>query len=156
MNNPIEIVFSSAVKAAQVRKGSRKAMAGMEMGALITAELKSFLESRNSIYLATASADGQPYIQHRGGPEGFLKVLDDRTIGFADYRGNRQYISTGNLSENPKASLFAMDYMRQSRIKLWGEARMVEDDADLLARLMPEGYRAGPNRPCCSKSPLGT
>ncbi|MEO0699565.1 MAG: pyridoxamine 5'-phosphate oxidase family protein, partial [Pseudomonadota bacterium] len=104
--------------------------------------IQQFIESMDSVYLGTASADGQPYIQHRGGPRGFLEVLDDRTIGFADFRGNRQYITTGNLSENRKAYLFLMDYAGRQRVKIWGEATVVEDDPELVARLMPDGYRA--------------
>ena len=98
--------------------------------------------SRASVFLGTASAAGQPYIQHRGGPPGFLKVIDDKTIGFADFSGNRQYITQGNLSENPKAFLFLLDYAHRQRIKLWGEARVVEDDPGLLKTLKVEGYRA--------------
>jgi predicted pyridoxine 5'-phosphate oxidase superfamily flavin-nucleotide-binding protein len=108
----------------------------------ITPELKQFIEAQTSIYLATANADGQPYIQHRGGPAGFLKVLDEHTIGFADFSGNRQYITLGNIADNPKAHLFLMDYAHRQRIKVWGELRMVEGDPELLARLMPPGYQA--------------
>jgi len=98
------------------------------------------------VFFATANADGQPYIQHRGGPAGFLRVLDDKTIGFADFAGNRQYITQGNLADNPKTFLFLIDYAHRQRIKLWGEARVVEGDAALLARLMPEGYNARPEQ----------
>src|SRR6185503_3323379 len=94
----------------------------------------------------TASAEGQPYIQHRGGPPGFLKVLDDRTIGFADFSGNRQYITLGNLAENPKAHLFLIDYAHRQRVKIWGEARVVEGDAELTAKLMPDAYKARPEQ----------
>ncbi len=142
MRNPTDIAFTASVKAVQDRKGSRRAYANTRMGDRISDELKGFIESMDSIYIGTASADGQPYIQHRGGPPGFLRVLDDRTIGFTDFRGNRQYITTGNLSENPKAYLFLMDYAGRQRVKIWGEARVVEDDPDLTARLMPDGYRA--------------
>ncbi len=96
----------------------------------------------NSFYFATASAEGQPYIQHRGGPKGFIKILDKNTLAFADYSGNRQYITQGNLSENPKAYIFVMDYAHRRRVKLWGEARVVEDDDALLQSLMPRGYKA--------------
>lgn len=145
-----DVAFSGAVKKVQERKGSRAMLARRDardgFGTAITPDLKAFIEAQVSVYLATASADGQPYIQHRGGPEGFLRVLDAHTIAFADYAGNKQYITLGNLSENPKAQLFLMDYMQRQRIKIWGTARMVEDDADLLARLMPEGYRARPEQ----------
>ena len=106
--------------------------------------LAAFLAESNSFYFATASAEGQPYIQHRGGPKGFIKVLDKNTLAFADYSGNRQYITQGNLSENRKAYIFVMDYAHRRRVKLWGEARVVEDDDALLQSLMPKGYRARP------------
>ena len=112
----------------------------------ITPELAAFVEAQISAFFATASADAQPYVQHRGGPPGFLRVLDEHTIAFADYTGNRQYISLGNLSENPKAELFLIDYAHARRIKVWGTAKVVEDDPDLLERLMPEGYRARPEQ----------
>ena len=108
----------------------------------ITPELKAEIEAQTSVFLATANAEGQPYIQHRGGPPGFLEVLDDRTIGFADFVGNRQYITQGNLAENPKAHLFVIDYARRRRIKIWGTAGVVEGDPELQGRLMPAGYRA--------------
>jgi predicted pyridoxine 5'-phosphate oxidase superfamily flavin-nucleotide-binding protein len=141
-----DVAFSPAVKAVQARKGSRAAYARMEEGGSwetrITPELAAFIADQRSLFIATASADGQPYIQHRGGPPGFLRVLDDHTLAFADFVGNRQYISLGNLQENPKAQLFLIDYLNRRRVKIWGEARVVEDDAALLASLMPEGYRA--------------
>ena len=112
----------------------------------ITPDLAAFIAAQTSVFLATASGDGQPYIQHRGGPAGFLHVLDDKTIAFADFSGNRQYISTGNLADNPKAHLFLIDYANRQRIKIWGEARIVEDDAELMRRLMPEGYKARPEQ----------
>ncbi len=112
----------------------------------ITDELADFIAERDSFYIATASADGQPYIQHRGGPKGFLKVLGDRTLGFADFSGNRQYISLGNLSENDRAQLFLMDYANRRRIKIWGRARVVEDDPALLERLIDPAYKARPER----------
>ena len=148
MSYASDIAFSPAVKAVQERKGSRAAYARMEESGgwetLVTDELKQFIESRTSVFLATASADGQPYIQHRGGPAGFLKVLDPRTIAFADFTGNRQYVTLGNLAENSRAQLFLIDYRRRRRIKVWGDARVVEDDPALLARLMPAGYKARP------------
>lgn len=137
-----DVVFSPAVKSVQERKGSRAAVGARDFGTAITPDLRAFIEMQVSIYLATASADGQPYIQHRGGPEGFLRVLDPHTIAFADFAGNRQYVTLGNLSENPKAQLFLMDYMQRQRIKIWGTARIIEGDADLLRQLMPQGYRA--------------
>jgi len=108
----------------------------------VTPELAAFLAERDSIYLATANARGQPYIQHRGGPKGFVRVLDEKTLGFVDYTGNRQYISTGNLAENDQAFLFLPDYAYRRRIKIWGRAKVVENDPELLARLMPDNYRA--------------
>ena len=100
----------------------------------------------NSFYFSTASADGQPYIQHRGGPKGFVKIVDKNTIAFADYSGNRQYITQGNLSENPKAHIFVMDYAHRRRVKIWGEARVVDDDPALTKALMPKGYKARPEQ----------
>ena len=141
-----DVAFTPTVKAIQSRKGSRGAYARMESqggwATAITEELAAFIEAQTSIFLATANAQGQPYIQHRGGPPGFLQVLDEHTIGFADFNGNRQYISSGNLAENPKAHLFLIDYSTRQRIKLWGTARVVEDDKTLIARLMPANYRA--------------
>ena len=109
-------------------------------------KLKGFLADTTSFYLATATADGQPYIQHRGGPKGFIKVLDKTTIAFADYSGNRQYVTQGNLSENPKAHIFVMDYTHRRRVKIWGEARVVDNDPALTQSLMPKGYRARPEQ----------
>ncbi len=147
---PSDVAFSPAVKAVQSRKGSRKGYAHMEATTgwqtEITPELASFVESQISVFLATASADGQPYVQHRGGPPGFLRVVDPHTIAFADFTGNRQYISQGNLSENPKAQLFLIDYAHARRIKIWGTARVVEGDGEMTDRLMPEGYRARPEQ----------
>jgi predicted pyridoxine 5'-phosphate oxidase superfamily flavin-nucleotide-binding protein len=141
-----DIAFTQTVKAIQARKGSRGAYARMEQGGgwqtVIAPELKAFIEAQTSVFLATANAEGQPYIQHRGGPAGFLQVLDEHTIGLADFVGNRQFITTGNLAENPKAHLFLMDYAHQQRIKIWGEARVIEDDPELAARLMPPDYKA--------------
>ncbi len=141
-----DVAFTDTVKSIQGRKGSRPAYARMEEGGSweqsITAGLKAEIEAQTSVFLATASADGQPYIQHRGGPAGFLRVLDEHTIGFADFVGNRQYITQGNLEENPKAQLFLIDYANRRRIKVWGTARVVEGDEALLRRLAPEGYRA--------------
>ncbi|WP_230374219.1 pyridoxamine 5'-phosphate oxidase family protein [Pontivivens ytuae] len=147
---PSDVAFTPAVKEIQARKGSRAAYARMEESTgwrtEITADLRAFLAERNSAYLATATADGQPYIQHRGGPKGFLVPLDAHRIGFADYKGNKQFISQGNLTENPKAYLFLMDYMNQRRVKIWGTAEVIEDDPFLVERLMPENYRARPEQ----------
>lgn len=143
-----DVAFSDTVKAIQARKGSRPAYARMEAGGSwetsITADLKAEIEAQTSVFLATASADGQPYVQHRGGPAGFLQVLDAHTIAFVDFAGNRQYITQGNLEENPKAQLFLIDYANRRRIKVWGTARVVEGDETLLRRLMPQAYRARP------------
>ena len=139
---PTDVAFSPAIKATQARKGSRDMCARLEMGNRIDDRLAAFIAARDSFYLASASADGQPYIQHRGGPPGFLQVIDDCTLGFADFRGNRQFISTGNFSENPKAFIFLMDHAQRRRIKLWGRVRVVDDDPALIQRLFPAGYRA--------------
>ena len=144
-----DVAFSPAVKTIQARKGSREAYARSEQRGWRTEvddNLEAFLADANSFYFATASADGQPYIQHRGGPKGFLKVLDKQTLAFADYAGNQQFITQGNLSENPKAYIFVMDYAHRRRVKIWGEARVVEDDEALTASLMPKGYRARPEQ----------
>ncbi|WP_137156465.1 pyridoxamine 5'-phosphate oxidase family protein [Rhizobium sp. FKL33] len=145
-----DIAFTPAVKALQTEHGSRQTYARMEeMGGFqteITSGLTDFLSSVDTAYLATASASGQPYAQHRGGPKGFIRHLGGSRLGFADYAGNRQYVTTGNLSENDKAFLFLMDYANRRRIKLWGRARVVADDPALLAELMPEGYRARPEQ----------
>jgi predicted pyridoxine 5'-phosphate oxidase superfamily flavin-nucleotide-binding protein len=145
-SQPGEVMFSPAVKSIQARKGSRESYAGVNWRTEIDENLKAFLADTNSFYLATASADGQPYIQHRGGPKGFIKVLDKNTLAFADFRGNQQFITEGNLSENPKAHIFLMDYAHRRRIKIWGEARVVDDDPALLQSLMPAGYKARPEQ----------
>ncbi len=141
-----DVAFTPAVKAIQSRKGSRSAYARMESqggwATAITPDLAAFIAAQTSVFLATANAQGQPYIQHRGGPPGFLQVLDEHTLGFADFNGNRQFISSGNLAENPKAHLFLIDYTMRQRIKLWGTARVIEDDPDLIERLMPPDYKA--------------
>lgn len=141
-----DVAFTPAVKAIQEKRGSRGQYARMEQRGgwqtVITPDLAGFLSEVRSFYLATASADGQPYIQHRGGPPGFLRVIDERTLGFADFKGNRQYITTGNLSENAKAYIFVMDYAHRRRVKLWGRARVAENNTALLAKLWPEGYQA--------------
>ena len=145
-----DIAFTPAVKALQERNGSRAGYARMaekkDWHDTVTPDLAAFLAERDSFYLASASAEGRPYIQHRGGPKGFLKVLDDKRLAFADFGGNRQYISAGNLSENDQAAIFLMDYPNRRRLKLWGRARVVEDDPELLARLVEPGYKAKPER----------
>ena len=146
-----DVAFTPAVKAAQARKGSRSLYAALEerggWPTRVTAELAEFIAEQTSVFLATASRDGQPYVQHRGGPPGFLHVLDDeKTLGFVDFIGNRQYITLGNLAENPKAHLFLIDYATRRRVKIWGEARVVEGDEALTAKLMPQGYRARPSQ----------
>jgi predicted pyridoxine 5'-phosphate oxidase superfamily flavin-nucleotide-binding protein len=145
-----DVAFTPAVKEIQARKGSRHAYAHVEQNGgwrtEIDDNLAAFLADINSLYFATASADGQPYIQHRGGPKGFVKILDKNTLAFADYSGNRQYITQGNLSENPKAHIFLMDYAHRRRVKIWGEARVVDDDPALLQSVMPQGYKARPEQ----------
>jgi predicted pyridoxine 5'-phosphate oxidase superfamily flavin-nucleotide-binding protein len=145
-----DVAFTPSVKALQTRKGSRGAYARAEerggWQTRITPELAAFIAAQTSVFLATANGDGQPYIQHRGGPAGFLHVLDDKTIAFADFAGNRQYITQGNLADNPKAHLFLIDYAHRKRVKIWGEARVVEGDAALTAELMPKAYKARPEQ----------
>ncbi len=145
-----DVAFTDAVKQVQNRKGPRRAYDSIEkrggFRTTLTEDAIGFLQEVDTAYLATASAAGQPYAQHRGGPKGFIRHLGGQTIGFVDYRGNRQFISSGNLAENDRAFLFLMDYAHQRRIKLWGRARVIENDADLVARLMPEGYNARPEQ----------
>jgi uncharacterized protein len=145
-----DVAFTPAVKTIQARKGSRSAYAHVEQNGgwrtEVDEDLAAFLADTNSLYFATASADGQPYIQHRGGPKGFVRVLDKNTLAFADYSGNRQHITQGNLSENPKAHIFVMDYAHRRRVKIWGEARVVDDDPALTQSLMPRAYKARPEQ----------
>jgi predicted pyridoxine 5'-phosphate oxidase superfamily flavin-nucleotide-binding protein len=145
-----DVAFTPAVKAIQAARGSRDAYARMEARGgwqtQITAELAEFIAEQRSFFIATANLEGQPYMQHRGGPPGFLRVLDEHTLAFADYVGNRQYISLGNLADNPRAQLFLIDYAERRRVKIWGSAKVVESDAELLAKLMPQGYRARPEQ----------
>ena len=144
-----DVAFTDAVKTIQESKGSRRGYAKMEEKGgwqdTITDDLAQFIGERDSFYLGTASADGQPYIQHRGGKPGFLKVLDGKTLAFADFRGNRQYITAGNLSENDKAYIFLMDYPNRRRIKIWGHAKVV-DDPELMERLSDADYGAVPEQ----------
>ena len=139
-----DVAFTPAVKAVQQARGSRESYARMEKGrgwrTTVTPDLADFLADLDMFYLGTANAEGQPYIQYRGGPPGFLKAIDNRTLGFADFGGNQQYVTLGNLSENPRAFLFLMDYANSRRIKVWGTARMVEGDAALLEKLRDPEY----------------
>ena len=142
-----DVAFTEAVKALQSRAGSRAHYAKMEAEGgwrdTVTEELAAFIAERDSFYLGTATAEGQPYIQHRGGPKGFLKVVDEKTLAFADYVGNRQYITAGNLTENDKAYIFLMDYPNRRRIKIWGRARGIHDK-ERIAELFDKGYKAKP------------
>ncbi len=139
-----DIAFTESVKSIQTEKGSRSGYARMELAGgwetRVTPQLTEFLADLDMFYLATSNAQGQPYVQYRGGSPGFLKVIDDKTLGFADFGGNRQYVTIGNLRENPKAFIFLMDYAHSRRIKLWGNARVVENDPELLSRLQDREY----------------
>jgi predicted pyridoxine 5'-phosphate oxidase superfamily flavin-nucleotide-binding protein len=141
---PSDIAFTDAVKSQQTAKGSRSSYARMEAGlgweTIVTPDLTSFLAEMDMFYLGTANASGQPYIQYRGGSPGFLRVIDEKTLGFADFGGNRQYITLGNLSENPKAFIFLMDYAHSRRIKIWGNAKVIEHDRAQLERLRDPAY----------------
>jgi predicted pyridoxine 5'-phosphate oxidase superfamily flavin-nucleotide-binding protein len=145
-----DIAFTPAVKTVQTQKGSRRGYQRMaEKGGWsdkVDSYLAGFIAQRDSFYIGTASADGRPYIQHRGGPKGFLKVVDESTLAFADFAGNRQYISMGNLGDNDQAYLFLMDYPNQARVKIWGRAEIVEDQPELLESLLEPGYKARPER----------
>lgn len=147
---PSDIAFSPTVKAIQAAKGSRQAYARMEAGrgwaTEIDATLAEFVARQRSIFMATTSAEGQPYVQHRGGPPGFLRVVGPRTLGLADLRGNRQYISVGNLADDPRVCLLLLDYTLRTRVKIWGRAEVIEGDDALLASLAPAGYDAHPER----------
>jgi predicted pyridoxine 5'-phosphate oxidase superfamily flavin-nucleotide-binding protein len=148
MNNSSR-VFTPATQKAQAERGSAKAYERRLAEGFpdkVTPELAAFIAEQDTVFLATATADGAPYIQHRGGPKGFLQVVDERTLGFADYRGNRQYITLANLSENDRAYLFLLDPARKQRIKLWGRARVVENDPELIEKLFDAGYKAKPER----------
>jgi predicted pyridoxine 5'-phosphate oxidase superfamily flavin-nucleotide-binding protein len=143
---PSDVAFTATVKALQAARGSRRAYARMEergsWKTRITPDLAEFIGVQTSVFLATANGHGQPYIQHRGGPAGFLRVLDETTIAFADFVGNRQFITQGNLADNPRAHLFLIDYAKPARVKIWGEARVVDDDVAFVASLMPGGHDA--------------
>ncbi len=141
-----DIAFTPAVKARQSHHGSREMLSKRDWAQEITDDLAAFIAERTSFYMATVSETGHPYIQHRGGPKGFLKGVDSRTLGFADFAGNQHYISTGNLDGSDKVHLFLMDYANHQRIKIWGKARVVEDDPVLLQQLSVPGYKAQPER----------
>lgn len=141
-----DVAFTPTVKEIQTRKGSRGGYAKMEARGgwrtSITPDLAHFIAEQRSFFLATANAESQPYIQHREGPPGFLRVIDEKTLAFADFKGNRQYISQGNLADNPRAFIFLIDYANARRIKIWGKARIIENDPELLAKLAPSDYDA--------------
>jgi len=144
--SPSDIVFTPAVKARQEEYGSRAGYAKFESTrgwqSSVTPVLAEFLAAQTSFYMATANGEGQPYMQHRGCPPGFLHVLDEHTLAFADFAGNKQYITAGNLDENPKAQLFLMDYANAQRVKIWGEATIVTGDTTLVARVSSADYAA--------------
>ena len=151
MEHPVsDIAFTSSVKAVQERLGSRKGYASMEQSGgwddRVTPELATFIGERDTMFIATTNADGQPYIQHRGGPPGFLKVLDEHTLGFADFSGNRQYITVGNLDDNPKAFIFLIDFANRRRVKIWGRAEVVENNDELREKLHDPNYGSEPER----------
>jgi len=144
------IAFTPTVRAIQEAEGSRTAYAKNDLGEahhhLLSSREAAFIAMRDSFYMATVTETGWPYMQHRGGPPGFLRVLDEKTLGFADYRGNRQYVSVGNLANNDRVALFLMDYPNRARLKILGRAKVIglKDDAALIAKLMTPGYRAKP------------
>jgi len=141
IRNFTDLAYSKSVKAMQQHLGARdrnEELAREPRNTEVTDGLSAYLAERTSILLATAAKSGWPYVQHRGGPKGFVQTLDRHTLAFADYPGNKQYITLGNLTENPKATILAIDYAQRQRVKIWGEAALVEDDRDLLDALMPE------------------
>ena len=150
MRYPSDIAFTPTVKAIQARRGSRKPYARMESThgwpTGITDDLARFLSAATSVYLGTSNREMQPYIQHRGGPPGFIRVLDEARFGFADFRGNRQYITAGNLEDNPRAFLFVMHYATRTRVKIWGRASVVAWNREWQDRLFPDGYDARPEQ----------
>jgi predicted pyridoxine 5'-phosphate oxidase superfamily flavin-nucleotide-binding protein len=146
MDSPEDAMFSAAVKAEQARLGSRAQFEDRDWNSEITDDLRQFLAVIDTFFLATASADGRPYVQHRGGPPGFLKTIGSHTLAFADFAGNRQYISLGHLKENDRAHIFIPHFATQQRVKLWGRARVVEGDLELMERLVEPTYRARPER----------
>lgn len=150
MDTTTDVAFTDPVKSLQARHGSRDAYARLEArggwSATVTPELAAFVADRDSFFFATANAEGQPYVQHRGGTPGFLAVQDERTLAFADYRGNRQYITAGNLAQNDRAFVFLVDYATQQRVKLWGRARVVDAGPALAALKLPAGEAAKAER----------
>jgi uncharacterized protein len=146
MPDPEDVLFSPAVKAEQTRLGSRARFEGREWKVEITDDLRQFLGAIDTFFFATASADGRPYIQHRGGPPGFLKPIGTNMLAFADFAGNRQYISLGHLRENDRAHIFILHFATQQRVKLWGRARTIEGDLELMERLVDPRYKARPER----------
>src|SRR5215475_7998682 len=146
MSGPEDVLFSPAVKAEQARLGSRAQFEGRDFKAEITDDLRQFLGVIDTFFFATASADGRPYVQHRGGPPGFLKPIGSHTLAFADFAGNRQYITLGHLRENDSAHIFIPHFATQQRVKLWGRARIVEGDLELMERLVDPAYKAKPQR----------
>ena len=142
IGNFTDLAYSKSVKAMQRHLGSRERNVELEReprNTEVNESLSAYLAERTSILFATAAKSGWPYVQHRGGPKGFVHTLDRHTLAFADYPGNRQYITLGNLAENPRAPILAIDHAQRQRVKVWGEAALVEDDRDLLDALMPEG-----------------
>ena len=142
IRNFTDLAYSKSVKAMQQHLGARDRNAELECeprNTEVTDGLSAYLAERTSILIATAAKSGWPYVQHRGGPKGFVHTLDRHTLAIADYPGNKQYITLGNLAENPKATILAIDHAQRQRVKIWGEAALVEDDRELLDALMPEG-----------------
>lgn len=145
-----DIAFTPSVKNEQEKRGSRAGYQKMEERGgwrnTVDEGLQTFIETRESFYLGSVSSDGYPYIQHRGGKAGFLKILNENQLAFADFAGNKQYITLGNLTDNPKAFIFLMDYRNRRRVKVWGHAQYIEDDEKLLNRLIDPDYKGRPER----------
>jgi len=146
MSDPDDVMFSPSVKAEQTRLGSRAMFEDREWKTEITDDLRQFVGIVDTFFFATASADGRPYVQHRGGPPGFLKTVGTHTLAFADFAGNRQYITLGHLKENDRAHMYIPHFATQQRVKLWGRARVVENDIELMERLVDPTYKARPQR----------
>jgi len=146
MSGVQNVMFSASVRSEQERLGSRTSFEGREWKTEVTDDLRQFLGVIDTFFLATASAEGRPYVQHRGGPPGFLKPIDSKTLAFADFAGNRQYITLGHLRKNDRAHIFIPHFATRQRLKLWGRARIVEDDATLMKELVDPAYKARPQR----------